>query len=215
MNKIKKHISEAGKKTKGVCNKGIYFIGKTVIISMAFVVALKLGAAALFGNATDKAQTEADIYIAEHILQEIGEVNAYEYKYTGTDTQAYCRELFGQELRFTENRITIHYSGVIKVGYNVKDIKVDRSVGNVVFVRLPKPVVLCNNINNESLKIEEDNNILNPISASDVPKNLKKIEDEMLKEAEKEGLYDKAEKHMEEMIRNLLEEKLGCDCKFV
>lgn len=105
----------------------------------------------------------------------------------------------------TKNTITITCEGVVKVGYEIKDIRV--SVDNEsqkINIALPEPEVLDNYVIWDKVQCVETNNILNPIDFEQYHQLIQEIEQDGQKEAEEQGLYDRAEQNLQKIIQNCL-----------
>lgn len=139
-------------------------------------------------------------------IEQIDQWATIELEYGDEFTEAKSREIFGQHVPFTDNKIDVCYEGVIKVGYVTKDIKskVDNEAKTIT-VSLPSPKVFDNYIILDKLKIKEENNILNPLHVSDLPTYFGSIKSEELNKAVKEkNIYAEAEKNAKEVITNIL-----------
>lgn len=157
------------------------------------------------------------VYDVKHQMSPIGEMATYKYEYKGHEKIEDSIEVADSwNIPFTEHTIDIEYSGEIKAGYEMDDIDLsvdtERKVINVV---LPEVQVLNNNVNTYSTI--DKNNVLNPIESDEAQGYLDGVvEPKELEKAKEEGLYDKAEEHAKEIIKNQLSyfEKFGYSVEF-
>lgn len=144
--------------------------------------------------------------IVEEKLSQIDQWSTSDFKYSGVYSKTSPRVVFGQRVPFADNNIEIEYEGVIKVGYALEDIRTEvNNTTRVIKVKLPSPEVFDNYIILDTLKIKEENNILNPLHVSDLPKYFDSVESDELARAEKEyNIYAEAEKKAKETISAIL-----------
>ena len=132
-------------------------------------------------------------------------LTTYTYLYENETTESSIRimPIFGWDIPGTKNSVTIEYSGVINVGYDVEkiEIEVDKTKP-IIYVTLPKPHVADNYIRFDELVCKCDNNILNPIKTDAVLEYFNTIEQKELVNAEKEGIYGKAEEQVKKIIES-------------
>lgn len=148
-----------------------------------------------------------DVHIRQK-LEAIGELATYSFEYTNEKTISDAKSLFGSKVAIpgTKSEISIVYSGVIKVGYEIMDIKCE--VDNdryLIYVTIPEAKVLDNYIKLDDLQCVEKNGIFNHITTAEVLEYFKGIEDEELVIAEEKGIYGFAEEQLEVIVRGLLE----------
>ena len=154
------------------------------------------------------------VYDVKHQLSPIGEVASYKDDYEGREKIEGSRKYFKT---LTKHSIDIEYKGVIKAGYEMKDI--DLSVDTdrkVISVTLPEVQVLDNYIDSWNT-IEEHNNILNTIKSDEVQLYLdNNVEPRELEDSIERGLYEKAEENAKEEISKQLSyfEKFGYTVEF-
>ena len=143
----------------------------------------------------------------EHVLEPISELSTYSDTYTG-NTEGYDARQIGKiNIPFTQNHVDITYTGVIKVGYDVSEIKIDLDERNlVIHITLPEPKVNDNYIILDSLIFNNENNFLNPIQMEDLNIYFDGIQELELEKSKKEGIMEKAEEHMKALVQNALAE---------
>lgn len=155
------------------------------------------------------AEVEKRIVTAEEIevvLADISQFSTYSGEYTVTKTAEYTRYFIDNiAVPGTTNEITIECKGIVKVGYDVESISI--TVDNdsqKIYISLPAPRVLDNYVIWDTVKCQEENNILNPIDFEQYQDLISEIETEGLALAEAEGIYEDAEANLKTIIRSFL-----------
>ena len=180
----------------------------TVLITMIISV---LGTVlVLLANFNFAAKEEKGVTISNTIVAEkLGRIDQWatsEFRYQGVFSKTKPREVFGQRVPFGDNKVEVDYEGVIKVGYVTEDIKTEvNKITKTITVTLSSPKVFDNYIILDNLKIQEENNMLNPLHVSDLPTYFGSIESDELCRAEKEfNIYAEAERKAKETISDKL-----------
>ena len=142
----------------------------------------------------------------EVVLADISQFSTYSGDYTATKTAEYTRHIIDNiAVPGTTNEITIECKGIVKVGYDVEDISI--TVDNdsqKIYISLPAPRVLDNYVIWDTVKCQEENNILNPIDFEQYQGLISEIETEGLAGAEAKGIYKDAEANLKTIIRSFL-----------
>ena len=148
-------------------------------------------------------------------IREIGELSTYcgEYNFTKTVDQS---RYFLDDVKIpgTKNTISIEGTGNVKVGYEMADIKVSVEK-ETIYISIPEAKVTDNYIIWDSLKYDEQNNILNPIQFDQYETLIEEIEKEGLADVEKKEIYEKADENLENIISVFLSEFNGYKIKFM
>ncbi len=146
----------------------------------------------------------SDAQVEEKLLA-IGELATSSFEYSGEKTIENTRQMMGINIPGTTNRVKLVYNGVIKVGYEISEIRysVDEENKLIIF-DLPAPRVLDNYIKLDGLECTDNNNILNPIGSEDVIGYFADIEQEELKSAIEKGIYQQAEEKLRSIIVNFM-----------
>ncbi len=197
-------MNDSKGKVRGAVLSQLVKIGVTVLVCAAIVGS----AFFIFNSKANEVEEEkiSDTYITER-LREVSELSTYAYEYTNSKEITNTREIFGIKLPFTTNRVNIIYKGVIKAGYSLDDVeaKVDNSAKTIT-VKLPEVEVFDNYILHDETKIEEENNLLNPVHVESATKYFSDITSKELERAKAGGLYQKAETKAKKVITNLFSE---------
>ena len=170
------------------------------VLLAALAAAFRFGLPGLWRRVFSSRQ-EITAATVERRLDAIGELATYSMTYSGQTEVQNTRKVFGVDIPGTRNRVKIAYSGTIKVGYEVADIRVtvDPDAG-AIRVSLPEAKVISNAIDEDSLQYEQRNNILNPIKGDMAAKYLDEVRAAELEQAEEMGLYEKAEENARRII---------------
>ena len=137
-------------------------------------------------------------------LIKIGELSTYAGDYTctlGKDESRYWLEKL--PVIGSTNSITITCNGIVKVGYDISDIKV-RVSDDKIFISIPEAQLNDNYIIWDSMVCDETNNILNPIEFSQYQDLISEIEQMGLNQVEEKGIYIKAENNLKELVNVFL-----------
>lgn len=143
-------------------------------------------------------------------LEGIGEFASYQYTFSNIREIRSTKQIFGVNIPGTTHIIRLSYEGVIKVGYQVSEIRINvDNEQHVISVTLPEIQVLDNYIDTDKLSYSEQNNVFNPISGNEITEELDSIKAAELEQAISEGIYEKGEGHAKELITGLLAEFTG------
>ena len=150
-------------------------------------------------------------------LNEISELMTYSQEYAGRASVVDSLQVpyTDMDIWGTQHEIEIMYSGTIKVGYDLRQVKtVVNNQKKEIYIQLPKNPIVDNNLPQENVTCVQDNNIFNPIRADEVSVRLSEIKAQQLQAAIDGGIYEKAEEHMKEIIIKTLA-KLHSEYKVV
>lgn len=142
----------------------------------------------------------------EVVLVEISQFSTYSGEYTTTKSAEYTRYFLDNiAVPGTTNTINLECKGVVKVGYDVEDITIEvDNDSQKIYISLPAPKVLDNYVIWDTVKCQEENNILNPIDFEQYQALIAEIEEDGLALVEADGIYADAEENMMTIIRNFL-----------
>ncbi|XME01101.1 DUF4230 domain-containing protein [Lachnospiraceae bacterium C1.1] len=154
------------------------------------------------GETVKRTVTKDDI---EAKLKEMSELTTYSCEYTVSQSEQESRYFSSLEILGTTNTIDITARGIVKVGYDVSDIKV--KVGDdKIYISIPKAQLNDNYVIWDSMQCNEVNTPLNPIEISQYQNVISEIEAKGLKQAESKGIYDAAEKNLKVVINGFFSE---------
>jgi hypothetical protein len=181
------------------------------ILTILFILCILAGAAYAvyirYGQ-SDVGKSEITKEEIMSALNPISEVYTYEDEYTQMISADDYR--FSEESKIpewlnnaTKNTITLMADGVVKVGYEFSDIQ-PRIEDSVIYVTIPTAKVTENYIKCNTIKCYETNNILNPIEFEQYSEIIDEMMVKGLKDAEENGIYEKADKNLEILIKGFL-----------
>ena len=155
------------------------------------------------------AEVEKRIVTVEEVevmLVDISQFSTYSGEYTTTKSAEYTRYfLVNIAVPGTTNTINLECKGIVKVGYDVEEITIEvDNDSKKIYISLPAPKVLDNYVIWDTVKCQEENNILNPIDFEQYQALISEIEDDGLALVEADGIYADAEENMITIIRNCL-----------
>lgn len=155
------------------------------------------------------AEVEKRIVTVEEVevmLVDISQFSTYSGEYTTTKSAEYTRYFLDNiAVPGTTNTINLECKGIVKVGYDVEEITIEvDNDSKKIYISLPAPKVLDNYVIWDTVKCQEENNILNPIDFEQYQALISEIEDDGLALVEADGIYADAEANMITIIRNCL-----------
>lgn len=119
-------------------------------------------------------------------------------------TKADSRTFKDWKIPFTEKSFIVQYDGIVKAG--IKDLtKADVSQDeDMIIIKLPDVEITGIEIDNDSFeKLDESNNIFNPITVEDLNDAQKDLKDKMEKQAIEKGVLDIARENAETVISGM------------
>lgn len=172
---------------------------KLAIIAILFIAVFIAGIA--FANKDNDHITSTKLY---SYLNEITELNVYEYKYTKVGKFENSLSINGWDVPLTKKEFLLAYSGELKAGVNLENAKITVDKQRIKVV-LPDIEITSNVIDEDSIEVyDETTNIFNPIRVSDYTKFAKKQKKAVEEEAIEEGLLTEASNKAINVVTNLL-----------
>lgn len=155
------------------------------------------------------AEVEKRIVTVEEVevmLVDISQFSTYSGEYTTTKSAEYTRYFLDNiAVPGTTDTINFECKGIVKVGYDVEEITIEvDNDSKKIYISLPAPKVLDNYVIWDTVKCQEENNILNLIDFEQYQALISEIEDDGLALVEADGIYADAEENMITIIRNCL-----------
>jgi hypothetical protein len=149
-------------------------------------------------------------------VQDQGELVSASQDYTYVDKVTNSnRDLFNQfDVPFTENSFWYRYSGTLKAGVNLKTAAIEQDSEDltVLNITLDQPYIVSNTPNMDlSGVLEENNNLINPISIQESDAFQKECIERSEQEAMNGGLLEEARTNAEKQITNLYNAAFGED----
>ena len=207
---LEKHTKEEkGKREMKDVLKGVAI----KILSIIVIVALIGGGGYLaynhfMGKLTSQSKHEVvnDIEVIKEKLEATAELNTGSYLCTDVITRADSRKFKNWKIPFTEKSFIVQYDGVVKAG--IKDLTKAqvKQDGKTIIVKLPEVEITGVEIDNNSFKkLDESNNIFNPITIEDLNDAQKDLKETMYDRAVEKRLLDIARSNAETVISGMLE----------
>ncbi len=105
----------------------------------------------------------------KEVLKPASDLISTKYYYTDSDTYENYKELFGQKIPFTTDKVVFTYDGVISVGIDLSEVKY--TINNdkqVITITLPEIKILANELDESSFKFPYmSNSIFNATEMDD------------------------------------------------
>ena len=139
-------------------------------------------------------------------LTQMAELATYGGEYTVTIGKEESRYLLEKlEIWGTTNSIEITADGIVKVGYDLNDVKVVVDDFKI-YLSLPEAKINDNYVIWDTVQVSEKNSILNPIQFSQYQEIITEIESIGLENALNDGIYEKAEENLKNIMNGFFSE---------
>lgn len=191
--------------------KGVIKIVSGIFI-LSFIVIAIFGGISYKNKKNNIPEFEHEIDNTVDIIKEqlkfTSELNTANYLYTGVLTKADSKKIKGWKIPLTEKSFIIQYDGIVKAGIkNLTDVDVLQDE-NKIIIKLPDIEITAIEIDNNSFrKLDETNNIFNPISIDDLNDAQKELKDNMYNQALEKGILDMARNNAETVILGIIKGK--------
>lgn len=152
-----------------------------------------------------KPKTQTEIEVIKEKLKLTAELNTGSYLCTDILTRTESKTLKGWTIPLTEKSFIISYDGTVKAG--IRDLTKAQVTqeGNIITVRLPEIEITETEIDNDSFeKLDESNNIFNPITTEDLNGAQQELKDKMAAKAKEKGLLEAAKQNAETILSSML-----------
>lgn len=187
------------------------------ILSIVVVIALLAGGVYLaythfVGKIADASshEVEKSVEVIKEKLEETAELNTGSYLCTAVISDADSKTYKDWKIPLTEKSFIVQYDGVVKAG--IKDLTQAEVLqqGDSIIVKLPEVEITGAEIDNDSfVKLDESNNIFNPITVDDLNEAQKDLKEKMCKSAMEKGILDMAKSNAETLLTGMLESSSG------
>ena len=146
----------------------------------------------------------SSVTIEEHI-REISELAVLEIEYTDQeDWKGEAKKVFGKEVPFTSKSMQLIFSGKVKAGPDLENMKVDASEGSIS-VAIPHSDILSHEIDEESIRIQYINNgVFNRVTPQNMNDVRKKAKETKEKQIRKGNFLKEADDKSVEQIKSFL-----------
>ena len=139
-------------------------------------------------------------------LEEMSELTTYCSEYDQVLGKDDLRAVLDDvNLFFTKKSITISAKGIVKVGYDVSDFRVEVD-NNKIYITVPQEKLNDNYVIWDTVQCSEKNNIFNPIEFEQYQEIITEIEARGLEDAVNNGIYEKSDKQVKKLVKEFLSE---------
>ena len=177
---------------------------------LAILITILVALAAGFAGGVYYAGLEGDSYDEQTIeekLFEVSELTTLELAYTDEgDYSGDAKKLLGHDIPFTKKAMKIQYSGVVKMGPNMENMKLKLdNAAKKLTVRIPHSEILSHEIDEDSIQIIYiKNGVFNsvtPENTNQLRKDTKAKKEKSIKES---GSLEQADQKAVEQITTFL-----------
>lgn len=139
-------------------------------------------------------------------FEDIGNLTTQEAYCTEVNVTDKSRDLFGITLPFTHSKYIYSYNVVVQAGFDFEKITCKEDpTQKVITVNLPKAKITACDIDEDSFKVyHEDESLFRKISLEENNTALKTLKAQAKKDAEANGILDKATNNAKALIRAFL-----------
>lgn len=185
-------------------------VGKIISIVL-IVVIIGIGGFLGYKKITEKISLKVDhnttnsIEIVKEKLENTAQLNTGSYLCTDVLTRRDSKEIKGWKIPLTEKSFIVSYDGVVRAG--IKDLSKAQIYqnGDTIIVKLPKVEITAVEIDNNSFKkLDQSNNIFNPITIDDLNDAQKELKSKMENRAIEKGILEMAQNNAEEILEGIL-----------
>jgi len=115
---------------------------------------------------TPKQETSIHVNVRE--VFPVAEFISLVYRYTSVIKDVNSKEMFGIPLPGTEKKMLAVIDGTIKLGINCKDMKIDTTRTDTLFIKFPPIKILAHELHPETAEVyDQKNGIFNKYRATD------------------------------------------------
>lgn len=184
---------------KGVVTK----IMTIIVVIVILWVGLRIG----YNKVKPKITHEetSSVKIIKEKLKAAAELNTGNYLCTAVITKADSKKFKKWKIPLTEKSFTVQYDAIVKAG--IKDLtKADvRRQGKDIIIKLPKVEITGVSIDNNSFKkLDESNNVFNPINIEDLNNAQKDLKEKVTVQAKKKGVLKVAKNNAVTLLTGML-----------
>ena len=135
-----------------------------------------------------------------------GTLASIEYPFSDCTRFSYYHKIEDWPIPFTEKAFTLTWNGVITAGIEMKDVSIEANkAGDKLIVTIPNTKILSFVIDEKSFELlDEQNNLLNPISLEDLLELEVDLKERMMDRATKNTILTTAQRNAEMLITDAL-----------
>lgn len=177
-----------------------------IAIVIIGIMAALLGAGIKIGSffaGKGKEKLEISQAVLEERLESIGELAAMQYYYTDMGKYDSSKTIGDVKVPFTTTSFIITYDGIIKVGINLEEAKIETGEKKISIL-IPQSKILSHEIIEDSTVVyDEKYSIFNGLSVTDVTNFQTEQKAVMEKKALESGICEESNEKVAELIRSI------------
>jgi len=144
----------------------------TLVLLLLLVAAIAtigvLVGRSLNGGQVITPKQETSIHVNVREVFPVAEFISLVYRYTAVIKDVNSREMFGVPIPGTEKKMLAVIDGTIKLGVNCKDLKIDTTRTDTLFIKFPPIRILAHELHPETAEVyDQHNGIFNKYRATD------------------------------------------------
>lgn len=174
-----------------------------IIGALVLVIALLAGGVVLGQRLAKEEPPVITAELIENRLEQISELGTVSYHYKNMGQFEDDNKVYGFTLPFTSKKFIIAYSGEVKAGVDLSELKVDVS-GEKITIEMPEAEILSHEIDESSITVfDEKSSLFNPIKIEDMTTFQTGQKEEIENEVIEKGLLTQASESAKEIIRSM------------
>ena len=177
---------------------------KSTIIYLALVVLIITGVYFYFQMRISTHTENFSSTVSESVVK-ILELSTLEYNYTDVVSHKESKKYNQLNIPFTEKKFLIKYTGYIKAGVNLSNVKVDIKDPKTIHVTINHAEIMDNVINEEDLYVyDEKESIFNQLKIAEVYDVLVNEKQQTQLKVIANGFLEEADQHSKTLVTELL-----------
>lgn len=139
-------------------------------------------------------------------VKELKELATIQYKYKEVASREDWNTFFNIKLPFTKSSFIVTYTGIIKLGIDLSETKVEvDNTNKTIKVTLPESKILSNELDMKSIKVyDEKNSIFNPVKVDDYAEFTQSGKENAEADAKESGVFEQSKEVAKKVITDLL-----------
>ena len=139
-------------------------------------------------------------------VKELKELATIQYKYKEVASREDWNTFFNIKLPFTKSSFIVTYTGIIKLGIDLSETKVEvDNTNKTIKVTLPESKILSNELDMKSIKVyDEKNSIFKPVKVDDYAEFTQSGKENAEADAKESGVFEQSKEVAKKVITDLL-----------
>ena len=182
------------------------FFKKAVSMPMVLLLIIIVGGGTYFWFRTDNGKPKITNETIGVQVKELKELATIQYKYKEVASREDWNTFFNIKLPFTKSSFIVTYTGVLKIGIDLSETKVEVDNANkTIKVTLPESKVLSNELDMKSLKVyDEKTSIFNPVKVDDYAEFTESGKENAEAGARESDVFEQSKEVAKKVITDLL-----------